>query len=89
MVGMSVDQFLIGVLMDQINCPLCEKMMKRGRAAIRKHIGAKMRWPFPSDRLFFVPDDADPKSETVIREGRTYEAFKCVGCGAVLLPPGR
>ena len=72
--------------MDKITCSICGSEMKHGRAAIRKHIGAKMRWPFPSDRLFFMPDNGNPKSETVVREGRTYEAFKCVECGAVLLP---
>jgi hypothetical protein len=75
--------------MESIICPLCESNMKHGRAAIRKHIGAKMRWPFPSDRLFFMPDDGNPKSETVVREGRAYEAFMCSNCGAVLLSSKR
>lgn len=72
--------------MNPIVCPLCKNEMKPGRVAIRKNIGAKMRWPFPSDRLFFMPDDGNPKSETVAREGRAYEAYKCENCGAVLLP---
>jgi phage-related protein len=44
-----------------------------------------MNWPLASDRLFFKADDSDQKSETVIREGRSYEAYKCGGCGAVLV----
>ena len=72
--------------MNIIACPLCQSEMKSGRAAIRKNIGAKLQWPFPSDRLFFMPDDGNPKSETVAREGRAYEAYKCKNCGAVLMP---
>ena len=72
--------------MNTIVCPLCQSEMKPGRAAIRKHIGAKMRWPFPSDRVFFMPDGNQPKSETLMREGNTYRGYLCPECGAVLLP---
>ena len=71
--------------MDRLTCTICGSDMKPGRAALRKNIPAKLSWPFPSDRLFFKPDGGEQKSETVIREGQVYQAFKCDQCNAVLL----
>lgn len=76
-------------LMENLICPICKNEMKTGRAAIRKHIGAKMRWPFPSDRLFFKADGQEQRSETIVREGRSYEAYQCENCGALLIPQNR
>ena len=71
--------------MENKTCVLCGAGLVRGRAAVRKSLAAKLSWPFASDRLFFKADDGDQKSETVIREGMSYEAYKCGGCGAVLV----
>jgi len=75
--------------MEQYTCPICQSNLMRGRTAIRTHIGAKMRGPFPSDRLFFKADGANQKSETVIREGKSYEAYCCESCGALIIPKNR
>jgi hypothetical protein len=75
--------------MDQLTCPICQSNMAHGRAAVRKNIAAKMNWPFPSDRLFFKADGENQKSETIIREGRAYEAYRCESCGALLIPQNR
>jgi hypothetical protein len=66
-------------------CPICGCKLVRGRAAVRKSIGAKLQWPFPSDRLFYKPDGEDQKSVTILREGVSHEAFRCNECGAMLL----
>jgi predicted RNA-binding Zn-ribbon protein involved in translation (DUF1610 family) len=71
--------------MDNKSCSLCGRKLVRGRAAIRKSLPAKLSWPWASDRLFYKPDGEDQKTETVIREGSSYEAFKCETCGSVLL----
>ena len=75
--------------MDHFTCPVCNSNMVHGRAAVRKHTLAKMRWPFPSDRLFFRADNQDQGSETIIREGRSYDAYQCESCGALLIPQSR
>lgn len=75
--------------MDQKVCPICENDLKCGRVAVRKSIGAKLRWPWPSDRLFFKADEGDQRTETVIREGASYEAYKCSGCSAILITRNR
>lgn len=71
--------------MEHYTCSLCGGEFVRGRAAIRKSIAAKLSWPFASDRLFFKPDKSESKSELVIREGGSYEAFKCGACGSIML----
>jgi len=71
--------------MDNKICSLCGKELTRGRVAIRKSLPAKLSWPWAGDRLFFKADRDVQKAETVIREGGSYEAFKCLSCGAVLL----
>ena len=71
--------------MEKKSCSICGEELDRGRVAIRKSIAAKLSWPFASDRLFFKKDGGDQKSETVIREGVSYEGFKCSGCGAVVV----
>ena len=71
--------------MDSNLCSICGGKLVRGRAAVRKSVGAKLRWPFPSDRLFYKPDGDNQKSETILREGVSHEAFRCDECGAVLL----
>jgi hypothetical protein len=75
--------------MENILCSICGGNLVRGRAAVRKSIGAKLQWPFPSDRLFFKPDGVDQKSITILREGGSYEAFRCDGCGALVLTEKR
>jgi hypothetical protein len=70
-------------------CSLCGDKLVRGRVAVRKSLAAKLQWPFASDRLFFKPDGEGQGTETVIREGGSYEAFKCQGCQAVLITQNR
>ena len=71
--------------MKYYTCSLCGGELTRGRVAIRKSIAAKLSWPFPSDRLFFKPDKGESKSELVIQEGGSYEAFKCGACGSIMI----
>jgi predicted RNA-binding Zn-ribbon protein involved in translation (DUF1610 family) len=66
-------------------CSLCGGELARGRAAIRKSLAAKLSWPLASDRLFYKADKVESKSELVIREGGSYEAFKCGSCGSIML----
>jgi hypothetical protein len=70
---------------DKKVCSICGDELNRGRVAIRKSLGAKMQWPWASDRLFFKSDGGDQGTETVIREGASYEAFMCSGCGSVVV----
>jgi hypothetical protein len=78
-----------GILMDQFLCPICQSNMAPGRAAVRKNLPARLGWPFPSDRLFFKADGQDQKSATIVREGRSYVAYRCENCGALLIPQNR
>jgi hypothetical protein len=71
--------------MDKKNCPICEHELLYGRVAIRKGIAAKLRWPWPSDRLFFKYEGSDGGTETVIREGASYQGYMCSGCNAVVV----
>jgi hypothetical protein len=68
-----------------MKCSLCGGDLLRGRAAVRKSVAAKLNWPFPSDRLFFKLDGDNQKSETILKEGVSYESFKCEQCGGVVL----
>jgi hypothetical protein len=70
-------------------CSLCGDKLVRGRVAVRKSMAAKLSWPFYSNRLFYRPDGEDQRAETVIREGGSFEAFKCQGCHAVLITQKR
>ena len=65
-------------------CPQCGGQMVYGRAAIRKNLAAKLQWPFASDRLFFKPQGENQKSMGVLYEGRSYQAYHCQDCGALL-----
>ena len=71
--------------MDNKTCSQCGGQMVFGRAAIRKNLAAKLSWPWASDRLFFKLEGKDQKSVGVIREGRSYQAYRCQDCGALLL----
>ena len=71
--------------MDNKLCSICGNVLDRGRVAIRKSLAAKLSWPWASDRLFYKMDGGDQSPETVIREGSSFEAFKCSDCGAVVV----
>jgi DNA-directed RNA polymerase subunit RPC12/RpoP len=71
--------------MDKYTCALCGGTLITGRVAIRKSVGAKMRWPFPSDRVFFKSQESEQKSVTVLREGVSHQGFMCEQCGAVVV----
>ena len=71
--------------MDKFTCSLCRGELVRGRVAIRKSLPAKLSWPWASGRLFYKADRGENKSELVAREGGSYEAYKCEGCGSVML----
>lgn len=66
-------------------CSVCGGELVYGKVAIRKNVGAKLSWPFPSDRLFFKKDEGEPGTVTVIREGTSYEAYRCTRCEAVVV----
>jgi len=71
--------------MENKNCSECGGQMVYGRAAIRKNIAAKLSWPFASDRLFFKPQGEKQKSVGVLYEGKSYQAYRCENCGALLV----
>ena len=71
--------------MSAYDCSICGDKLDPGRVAIRKSFAAKLSWPWASDRLFFKKDGGDQNTESVIREGASYEAFMCSGCGAVVV----
>jgi len=71
--------------MEKLTCSICGGNLLPGRVAVRKSIAAKLQWPFPSDRLFFKPQDETQKSETVLREGVSHRGYKCENCRAVLV----
>lgn len=71
--------------MEQTKCMQCGGQIQRGQAVISKSLFAWLRWPWASDRLDFASDGDDQNSETIIKQGSTFESFKCVQCGALLL----
>ena len=71
--------------MSMLTCSKCGGNLQPGRVAVRKSIAAKLQWPFPSDRLFYKPQDENLKSETILREGVSHIGFRCDDCGAVLI----
>ncbi len=75
--------------METILCPLCQKEMKPGRAAVIKNLAAKIQWPFHSDRLFFKPADENQKSEIFMREGKSFVSYKCDDCEVLLVTKER
>jgi hypothetical protein len=71
--------------MESVLCPICGREMEAGWVAVRKYIAARLRWPFYSDRLVFRGQGQTERTETVIREGRRFQAFKCLACEVFLV----